>query len=728
MSKRLLIYIVFILLSTFLAVTFVRLLIPEPDTNTVTYEEKLVGSGLYKSLGQIYLDSLRQNPHSVTLHQKMQVIYPTVEESFKKSIDDFYDSIATYYTFENEYLYAIGFRFSKEGYHDSAAFYYSQIQTDTLPYLQHSLGYANMQLQNYEDAELYFNKAIENGSNAEGAYGNLAKLYHLTGAYDKLDTLISNDEYAQYIPYNIHRIHYVKSGKIKKYLGSFLAVNFSGFIWEGVVASLLIALVWMGFLFRISLFKRLSLVATLTFFIFGALFSTFCTLLYDFYDIGLGITITGDHLKDLLFCILGIGLIEESLKILPVLLYFICIRKKKFEPMDLLIYGTLSAVGFAFMENMGYFDLYGLKSIFGRSLTASVLHMGLTALPIYGIIRAEKDGRNNALFSFLFYFSVAVVIHGAYDFFLFADKGLSDFKIVSILIWGILLFLYRNMIQNLLNISSFYDLSKEKRFKGTGYYLGYMLYAVFLIQFVFISLNFGSDVSVIALPGSIAFYSYLLLLIPIIFGTMHLHKGYFPPLIMLGKRVKAPIVDNPKVKATLMKQWLQFKSEHHHFTFRSTKWQSVQLKDLRLILLLFTLTVTATYTAFVTGLSFLLGVFSLISLLGTVYCLRTLIKRITWHIEIDIASEELLLYKQGRLFHRILFSEVQQVHTYGRYRELILHKKSVLCDRTLFQNMEVTTFFLYFESYLLSKEEELEEFAVFDSVELELPEFQVALD
>lgn len=719
MSRRLVLLLLFILLSTLLTVTSVRFFVPEPSVENVSQEQRLVGTGLFKTLGEMYLDSLQADPHSIEYHQKMQLLYPSIDPDIQRKVNSFYDSIATFYQFESEYLYSIGFRYSKEGYHDSAAFYYAQIEEEEeeLSYLSHSRGFAYLKLGEYEKAEAYLKQAIKSGPSSNGVYVHLAKLYHLTKQYDKLDTLIAQEGMSEIIPTDIQRICYLKRRDYPSYFHSFIEMNFFGFIWEGIVAAALIAMVWLGFLNRVSLFGKQKFSVMATFFILAALFSTLCTLLYDFYNIGFGVEISGNYVKDFFFCVFGIGLVEESLKLAPLFFLILFFRKSYTEPITLLILGSTSAVGFAFMENLIYFDIYGLKSIFGRTLTSSVLHMGLTALPVYGMQKALQLKKRGVATAFVRYFTLAVLLHGLYDFFLSADKALSDFKILAIVIWLLLLFLYRSMIQNLLNLSPHFDPTKGPRLRQAGYYLGYTLYSIFLMQFVFLANRFGSSVTIVTLPGSIMVYSYLLLLVPLLFGTMGLYKNYAPSLFMLGKRNKPPRECNNSMKKKYTEQWRQFQSEHKRGVLRSRNSIRKATKGMALTLVSGVLAVSVLYLVFCRYIPSYWWSISLLFGWIAIYGIRLMVKRLFWSVAIDMSKGTITLYFNRKQQKKISLADVYYIHCYGQYKELLLFDTRLLLDRTLFEDFEIETFFLYFESYVISREN--------DPVEFHVPEEEV---
>ena len=81
-----------------------------------------------------------------------------------------------------------------------------------------------------------------------------------------------------------------------------------------------------------------------------------------------------EFFNDFIYCILGIGAIEELMKIIPLFLVMFFSKQLK-EPIDYVVFASISALGFAFIENLIYFDEAGLKTIQGRSLSSTVTHM-----------------------------------------------------------------------------------------------------------------------------------------------------------------------------------------------------------------------------------------------------------------------------------------------------------------------------------------------------------------
>ena len=82
----------------------------------------------------------------------------------------------------------------------------------------------------------------------------------------------------------------------------------------------------------------------------------------DFFELTFNLQMKGDFYHDLIYSSVVIGFVEELVKIIPFLLL---LKFFKFidEPYDYILYASSSALGFAFMENMIYFEDYQFQVI-----------------------------------------------------------------------------------------------------------------------------------------------------------------------------------------------------------------------------------------------------------------------------------------------------------------------------------------------------------------------------
>jgi RsiW-degrading membrane proteinase PrsW (M82 family) len=129
---------------------------------------------------------------------------------------------------------------------------------------------------------------------------------------------------------------------------------------------------------------------------------------------------------------LGIAVVEEAVK-MTALVLIVRNRKEFDEILDGAVYAVAVAMGFALLENIMY--------VFGSEAPMSVaLIRGLTAVPLHALAggfmglayaRDKIESRGGLSSAFL----IAVLIHGAYDWFLM-DSRLPGFLIYPLLIIG----------------------------------------------------------------------------------------------------------------------------------------------------------------------------------------------------------------------------------------------------------------------------------------------------
>jgi protease PrsW len=173
---------------------------------------------------------------------------------------------------------------------------------------------------------------------------------------------------------------------------------------------------------------------------------TLITILFE--EEVLGLRQLGQFVPGAIYFIFGVGLREEAWKLilflplLPALLR----RGSRIEAMTC---GALVGLGFAAEENIGYFHEYGAAAALSRFLTANFLHMSLTALVALSVFDTKR-GRATPSDGFSTVFPMAVIIHGAYDFFLTTD----DVPLSSIISMALFIVMARQFLRQLTIASS----------------------------------------------------------------------------------------------------------------------------------------------------------------------------------------------------------------------------------------------------------------------------------
>ena len=149
----------------------------------------------------------------------------------------------------------------------------------------------------------------------------------------------------------------------------------------------------------------------------------------------LGSGLIGDvELKTLLYTFIGIALVEEYFKFL-VLTKYSYNRDCFNEPMDGIVYAVIASMGFALIENIFYVFKYSDQSFFVaimRMFSAIPAHalMGVIMGYYIGKAKFDIDNKKTLIFKGLF---GAILLHGAYDYFLFSKLGIGIFAFISLI-------------------------------------------------------------------------------------------------------------------------------------------------------------------------------------------------------------------------------------------------------------------------------------------------------
>jgi len=198
------------------------------------------------------------------------------------------------------------------------------------------------------------------------------------------------------------------------------------------------------------------------------------------------------------------------------------------EPYDYILYASISALGFAFVENVGYIGAGELYNINARAFMATVAHMTFSSTIGYGMMLGRYREGYNKVLMFIVFFILAATMHGFYDFWLM-NSWAADYSwvttiyfILSIHFW----FIFKN---NALNISNFYDsklIIKNDRLK---FYLIISLISILMLSYLFNSYTQGPLYGVINLLRGIAFFGFFILYLSFSFSRYEIIHGYLAP-------------------------------------------------------------------------------------------------------------------------------------------------------------------------------------------------------
>ena len=262
--------------------------------------------------------------------------------------------------------YSIGLYYSYKHCYGLSLDYFKKVKNKKLKYFNNSIGFVYKEFKKYDSAEIHFRNEILYNGYIQGACTNLSILLLNQGRYNDLKILLNDNKINKFFNPGISQVvafYYFDFGKYFKsiliepihYASNYLAL----------ISSLLILISWLIYLKRIEIFDNEKLSNILLVLCLGSLSVLFVDLLSDFICVYCKFRLNGNVLNDFMYSVFAIGLIEESVKILPLLLFLKYTRFVK-EPVDYIIYASVSALGFAFIENMKYFDSYWSRYYFWK--------------------------------------------------------------------------------------------------------------------------------------------------------------------------------------------------------------------------------------------------------------------------------------------------------------------------------------------------------------------------
>jgi RsiW-degrading membrane proteinase PrsW (M82 family) len=152
-------------------------------------------------------------------------------------------------------------------------------------------------------------------------------------------------------------------------------------------------------------------------FLLGAIISILIsTILYVFFDYFLPLPDDNSIAQQFIKAFFVVALIEEFSKYV-IVRYYSQPRKAFNEPFDGIVYAVLVSMGFAMVENLIYVFQGGWEAALIRAFTAVPAHATFGVLMGYFMGKAKFNGKRIA--DNLIGLSLAILFHGAYDFFLF---------------------------------------------------------------------------------------------------------------------------------------------------------------------------------------------------------------------------------------------------------------------------------------------------------------------
>lgn len=382
------------------------------------------------------------------------------------------------------------------------------IETRDMPFRHFFMGRLQSQYGRSDSAIFHFQRELELGISPAFVVPFMAAEYRRSDQVQGIADLVANPEMEAVLPLYYERYLYTKRSELGPYVTAVLSEWWNGLAPIGFLGALGGLLVWFLFLRKVDIFKRTAWAPQAAMVFLGGLSAFSALPFYDFLEFELNFGLTGELASDFLYCIVGIGFIEELVKIVPfliVLRFSNAIR----GPLDYIIYASLSGLGFAFVENLLYFDPSNISIIHGRVLITTVFHMFATSTIAFGLVLGKyRYGKYQGLF-LVVSFLIAAIFHGFYDFWLI-NRSVGGFYFFAYVIFIVATFFYASYINNSLNNSAVFRGRVILDMNRLASYLLIALMVVLLFEYMCLNFVYGVQIGNIALFRSLGMGSFLM--------------------------------------------------------------------------------------------------------------------------------------------------------------------------------------------------------------------------
>lgn len=296
----------------------------------------------------------------------------------------------------------------------------------------------------------------------------------------------------------------------------------------GLLAALFILGIWLYFIRSLDFFNTEKIWTTLLALFTGIVTTFFTFALSDLINDGLGILWGNNMLYNFfIYCGLGIGVVEETIKAIPVLIILLFTSEID-EPFDIIYYASVSALGFAFTENLIYFrDLSG-ELIIGRALTSAIGHMIFASIAYYGVVLAKfkfKSYSFRSILNIMAFGLAGAMLHGLYDFLLFIDYSFLFIMsfVLSIQIWLII-------INNTINSSKYFSYKVVFKHDKVKFNIAILLVWLLIFSHFINGLLYGIYEANHKFFGSFIFVGMLIFFYISNMSSLDLFKGHWRPV------------------------------------------------------------------------------------------------------------------------------------------------------------------------------------------------------
>lgn len=373
----------------------------------------------------------------------------------------------------------------------------------------------------YGDGELaqkYFIQVLEDNELQDLAYDRLESIWMVYYSLDQLSKYAYDMNVFPHMPFVMKKDIYIQDQAWGWYLFNGIYRDFLSADLPAYLAVGFSLIVWLMFISRMLFIKRDNWKLIIPLFILGAILPVMVYVLSDLFRYFYSeLNISLEH-DDFLYCFINIGMIEELTKTVPWLIFYFLFKKHFHRPVHFMLLPVISALGFAFSENLIYVNSNDYELVFVRSAISLIMHISCSAIIGYMAWRANlKRDLKTKIGYVLGGFVLASFLHGLFDFIIFNNGGYLN--IIVLLITLHLLILFMN---NAINFSGIKDKYAVRQLRHAGAMLLVGLFATFLIQYLIVGWTYAPYAANVMFKSNLIFALVNTIYLVAMFGKIRL--------------------------------------------------------------------------------------------------------------------------------------------------------------------------------------------------------------
>jgi RsiW-degrading membrane proteinase PrsW (M82 family) len=408
--------------------------------------------------------------------------------------------------------------------YDDALNHFNQSPYQNLPYLHFCKGEAHKGKKDLKSAlDEYALELKVPGGNFNQCFSILVDHYEADKNFKGLKDLLAYHPTQELFPDNLARTTSLFNGDVIDYLyWTFITIANKTSL-NGFIAALAILAVWLYYLFKVDIFNPGKLVNLLLMFFGGVLAILLIMIFNDAHHTLINWSPDGSFFNDLFYSVIMIGMPEEFTKIFP-LLVLLAFKRSFKEPIDYIIYASASALGFAFVENLLYFQNVTQGIIHGRAYFSVIGHMADSSFVAYGFVLSKFKFKKTSSYFILVpvCFLAGSFTHGLYDFLLFHNLRFIFFVqfIFFIQVWMIIL-------NNCLNNSTRFSYKIAGKVERSRLVMTFALTGILALEYLIVGFSEGDHVANQQLLVNVGFSGFLLIFFSSNLSSFNLIRGYW---------------------------------------------------------------------------------------------------------------------------------------------------------------------------------------------------------